>query len=76
MPELLIKYKTPKVKEALTDFSKYLDFKIIPAPNSKKEKKAKGTPLIVQIEKGLIDVKKIKDGKQKRTSIKEMLDEK
>ncbi|MEI9957858.1 MAG: hypothetical protein WDM90_16510 [Ferruginibacter sp.] len=61
MPELRISYKNPKVKEALTDFSKYLDFKII--SNSKKKvvtvKSKKENLLIEQIEKGLTDVKKL-----------------
>ncbi len=35
MPELLISYKNAKVKRALTDFSKYLDFKIITSDKKK-----------------------------------------
>ena len=75
MPELVIKYKNPRVKAALTDFSKYLDFTIQAAP-SKKSPAKKNVKLITQIEKGLTDVVKIKQGKLKGLSIKEMLDEK
>lgn len=75
MPELVIKYKNPKVKAALTDFSKYLDFTIHSSP-SKKKAAQKKVKLITQIEQGLTDVVKIKQGKIKGISIKEMLNEK
>ena len=78
MPELLIKYTNPKVKEALTDFSKYLDF-TIEKPVAKKitkRVKQKDDTLIEQIKKGLLDVKKIRSGELKAKTIKEMLHEK
>lgn len=72
MPELRIQYKNPKVKEALIDFSKYLDFIIVGEAPKTKAKKI----LLNQIEKGLMDVKKIKTGKEKGISIQAMLNEK
>ena len=78
MPELLIKYTNPKVKEALTDFSKYLDFTIEKPTEKKagKRMKAKDDTLLQQIKKGLADVKKIRSGEVKAKTIKEMLNEK
>lgn len=70
MPELTIKYKNAKVKEALTDFSKYLDFEIVA------EKPKRKSSLYKQIENGLKDVKKITTKQSKGLSIKEMLNEK
>jgi hypothetical protein len=78
MAELLIKYTNPKVKEALTDFSKYLDF-TIEKPRIKKaikRVKQKDDTLLEQIKKGLADVKKIRNGEVKAKTIKEMLNEK
>ena len=72
MPELRIQYKNPKVKEALIDFSKYLDFIVVGEFPKTKTKKT----LLSQIEKGLTDVKKIKAGKEKGVSIQAMLNEK
>ena len=78
MAELLIKYTNPKVKEALIDFSKYLDF-TIEKPVAKKimkRTKQKDDTLLEQIRKGLSDVKKIRNGEVKAKTIKEMLNEK
>jgi hypothetical protein len=72
MPELIIKYKSAKVKEALIDFSKYLDFIIVGEPPKSKAKKV----LLGQISRGLKDVKNINQGKQKGISIQDMLNEK
>ena len=72
MPEIRIKYKNPKVKEALIDFSKYLDFIIVSETPKTKAKKV----LLSQITKGLTEVKNIRQGKQKGISIKDMLHEK
>ena len=72
MPELVIKYKSAKVKEALIDFSKYLDFIIVGEPTKNKVKNV----LLDQISKGLNDVKNINQGKQKGISIQDMLNEK
>ena len=74
MPELIIKYKHPKVKQALTDFSKYLNFTIVSKTEKADKRKKEKTALIEQIEKGLMDVKKIREGKIKGVSVKEMLD--
>ena len=78
MPELLIKYKNPKVKEALMDFSKYLDFSIVQPSSKKAAKKIKKTDdnLYLQIEKSLAEVKKIKAKSLKGITIKEMLNKK
>lgn len=79
MPELRISYKNPKVKKALTDISKYFDFKIIEIDKNETgiaNLKKKKVHLIKQIEKGLSDVKKIKQGNLKGLSVKEMLNEK
>ena len=78
MPELVIKYKNPKVKEALIDFSKYLDFSIVQPSSKKAAKKIKKTDdnLYEQIEKSLADVKKINKNSLKGITIKEMLNEK
>ena len=72
MPEIRIKYKNPKVKEALIDFSKHLDFIIVSEMPKTKTKKI----LLNQITQGLNDVKNIKLGKQKGISIQDMLNEK
>lgn len=78
MPELLIKYKNPKVKQALKDFSKYLDFSIeqVPLKKSSLSRKKPGDSIFKQIEKGLHEVKKIKKQTLKGISINEMLNEK
>ena len=78
MAELLIKYTNPKVKEALTDFSKYLDFTIEKPKTKKALKRVKENDdtLLQQIKKGLADVKKIRNGEVKAKTIKEMLNEK
>ena len=61
MPEIRIKYKNPKVKEALIDFSKYLDFIIVGETPKTKAKKV----LLSQITKGLTEFK-ISDRQPKR----------
>ena len=60
MPALVIKYKNPKVSEALMDFSKQLDFSIVQPFSKKAAKKIKKTDdnRSEQIEKSLADVKK------------------
>jgi hypothetical protein len=78
MAELLIKYTNPKVKEALTDFSKYLDF-TIENPRIKKaikRVKQKDDTVIEQIEKGLREALLIRKGKMKGMTVKELLNEK
>ncbi len=78
MPELIIKYKNPRVKEALIDISKYLDYSIVPSQEKKKirAKLTKEDILLKQIENGLLDVKKIKKGTVKGMTVKEMLNDK
>jgi hypothetical protein len=78
MAELLIKYTNPKVKEALTDFSKYLDF-TIEKPKVKKvlkRTKQKDDTILEQIEKGLREALLIRKGKMKGMTVKELLSEK
>jgi hypothetical protein len=78
MPELLIKYTNPKVKEALTDFSKYLDF-TIEKPVAKKvikRSKPKDDTVLEQIEKGLREALLIRKGKMKGMTVKQLLNEK
>ena len=73
MPEICIKYKNPKAKEAVINFSKYLDFVIVGKTPKTKAKKV----LVSQITKGLMtEVKNIRQGKQKGISIQDMLHEK
>ena len=78
MPELIIKYKNPKVREALIDISKYLDYSIVPVQTKKKPmvKPTKGNALLQQIQSGLQDVKNIKTGITKGISVKQMLNDK
>ena len=78
MAELLIKYTNPKVKEALIDFSKYLDF-TIEKPRVKKvikRTKQKDDTVLEQIEKGLREALLIRKGKMKGMTVKELLNEK
>ena len=78
MAELLIKYTNPKVKEALTDFSKYLDFTIEKIEEKKTRKRVtkKEDTVLEQIEKGLRQALLIRKGKMKGMTVKELLDEK
>lgn len=78
MPELIIKYKNPKVREALIDISKYLDYSIVPEQTKRKKtvKPNKEDVLLQQIEIGLRDVKNIKTGTVKGITVKAMLNEK
>ena len=76
MPELLIKYKNKRAKEALIDFSKYFDFSIVQNEVKKKVKVKKEDTVLEQIEKGLKEVKLMREGKIKFKTLEEFLSEK
>ena len=76
MPELLIKYKNKRAKEALIDFSKYFDFSIVQQEVKKKAKPKKEDTVLEQIEKGLKEVKLMQEGKIKFKTLEQFLSEK
>ena len=75
MPELLIKYKNKRAKEALIDFSKYFDFSIVQKEVKKKVSVKKEDTVLEQIEKGLKEVKLMQEGKIKFKTLEEFLSE-